>query len=164
MQKSAVSFSTARRIHIAIAVRDLDSSVKFYSTLFDQEPTKLREDYAKFEVAEPPVNFTLNTFSGEVTTPPAPQHFGIQVKDTDVLAELRSRLSAAGLQSITEDATTCCYAVADKVWVADPNGHKWELFVVLDADAEVHSIPGALGTGVPDLEGETPCCEPACCT
>lgn len=169
MTISPVSFATDRRIHIGIAVRALDASVAFYRTLFDQAPTKLRADYAKFEVAEPPVNFTLNVVPEAPAVPPPAQHFGIQLKDTDVLKAVHERARAAALDSRVEDARTCCYAVADKVWLRDPDGHQWELFVTLQADADVHSLPPAepSPTAEPPADPadvDEPCCAPTCCT
>lgn len=162
MSKSTVEFATERRVHIGIAVHDLETSIAFYRTLFDQEPTKVRPDYAKFEVPEPPVNFTLNLTADRPGAPPPAQHFGIQLKDTDVLEAMHARATANGLAAAVEDTKTCCYAVADKVWLQDPNGHKWELFVTLEADTEMHSIPS---DPPPAVEAtDAPCCEPTCCT
>ena len=168
MTISPVSFATDRRIHIGIAVRALDASVAFYRTLFDQAPTKLRPDYAKFEVAEPPVNFTLNVVPEAPAVPPPVQHFGIQLKDTEALQAVHERARAAELDSRVEDAGTCCYAVADKVWLRDPDGHQWELFVTLQADADVHSLPPAdppKAAHQPEpTDAGPPCCAPSCCT
>lgn len=154
-QQSAVQFETRTRVHVALPVRDVDRSTEFYATLFGQRPTKTRPGYAKFEVAEPPVNLTLNQTDG-ATAPVNPvSHFGIQVKDTDAVAATSARLKAAGLETRDEENVTCCYAVQDKVWVADPDGNPWEVFVVLDNAPAQESQSGA-------------CCTPsqsgACCT
>ena len=132
--------STPTRMHVAIATRSVHAAVPFYTELFGQEPTKLRADYAKFEVADPPVNFTLNQ-DPEARAPGAPRHFGIQVDSTQKVAAFKARLEAAGLTTRSEDGVTCCYAVQDKIWIRDPDGHDWEIFVVLDPDAPVHSLP-----------------------
>lgn len=138
--ESAVQFLTASRIHIALAVGDLERSVGFYRTLFGQEPTKTRPHYAKFEVAEPPVNLALNEVGG-ATGPNNPvAHFGIQVKSTRAVAETAERLAGAGLQLKPEENVTCCYAVQNKVWATDPDGNKWEVYVVLDNDAALHHV------------------------
>lgn len=147
--------SPPTRIHIAIATRDVAAAIPFYSTLFGQEPTKSRPDYAKFEVADPPVNFTLNEVP-DAKAPGKPRHFGIQVESTARVKAFADRLASAGLATTSEDGVTCCYAVQDKVWVRDPDGHDWEIFVVLDPDAAVHTIPTSEQT-------ESPCCEPTCC-
>src|SRR5215217_6405597 len=118
--ESAVQFATYSRIHIALAVKNLEQSVAFYRTLFGQEPTKTRPSYAKFEVAEPPVNLALNEVGG-ATGPNNPvAHFGIQVKTSQAVKEVADRLTESGLEIAVEDNVTCCYAVQNKVWATDP--------------------------------------------
>ena len=86
--ESAVEFQTNSRIHMGLAVRNLEPSVAFYRTLFGYDPTKTRPHYAKFEVAEPPVNLALNEVGG-VTGPNNPvAHFGIQVKTTAAVKQV----------------------------------------------------------------------------
>ena len=133
--ESAAQFATRARVHVALAVRDLARSTAFYRTLLGQDPTKTREGYAKFEVAEPPLNLSLN----EAAVPSAPAnavaHFGIQVKTTAEVKEMIARLAAAGLPSRIEEQVSCCYAVQSKVWAEDPDGNKWETYVLLSDDA-----------------------------
>lgn len=136
--ESAVQFATRSRIHMGLAVRNLEQSIAFYRTLFGQEPTKTRPHYAKFEVAEPPVNLSLNEVGGEIGPNHPVAHFGIQVKSTDEVKLATDRLAAAGCLTTIEDNVTCCYAVQNKVWTADPDGNKWEIYVVLEADASQH--------------------------
>jgi catechol 2,3-dioxygenase-like lactoylglutathione lyase family enzyme len=138
-RNSAVEFATTSRVHVAINVRNLERSLPFYQTLFAQEPTKLRPGYAKFEVAEPPVNFTLNENPNIQTGVGTFSHFGIQVKSSAEVLNAKTRFIEAKLATFDEENVTCCYAVQDKVWVTDPDGNSWEVFVVLDADAPVHS-------------------------
>ena len=136
---SAVEFATKSRLHVSINVSNVERSLPFYQTLFAQQPTKIRPGYAKFEVAEPPVNFTLNetaNFQAGGTL----SHFGIQVKSTREVVAAKERFIEMGLATFDEENVTCCYAVQDKVWLTDPDGNQWETFVVLDADAPVHSI------------------------
>ena len=136
--ESAVQFDTDSRVHIALAVNDLEKSVAFYRALLGQEPTKTRPGYAKFEVAEPPVNLALNAVGG-TTGPNNPvAHFGIQVKSTAAVEVAARRLREAGLATRDEKNVTCCYAVQDKVWATDPDGNKWEVYVVLDNDGAHH--------------------------
>ena len=159
--ESAVQFETDSRIHMAFAVRDLDRSVAFYRTLFGQGPTKTRPGYAKFEVAEPPGNLALNQSGGETGPTNPVAHFGIQVKSTAAVGVVAGRLAKAGLGTAAEDNVTCCYAVQNKVWAADPDGNKWEVYVVLDNDAAVHHSSQS------DCCADRPdCCEDkaACCT
>jgi catechol 2,3-dioxygenase-like lactoylglutathione lyase family enzyme len=158
MTTTAVEFPTPTRVHVAIAVRDVEASLPFYDTLFGQPPTKVRPGYAKYEVFDPPVNFSLNQHA-DVRRATGPEHFGIQVKSTDAVAAVRARLERAGHATIAEDAVTCCYAVQDKIWATDPDGHRWEVFVVTDADAPVHSRPAVAAMAAQ----EKPCCDPGCC-
>lgn len=142
--ESAVQFDTASRIHMALAVKDLERSIGFYETLFGQAPTKKRPGYAKFEVAEPPVNLALNQVADAINSSHPVAHFGIQVKTTAAVRELADRLGSAGLATEVEDNVTCCYAVQDKVWASDPDGNKWEVYVVLDNNAsQYHSSRSA---------------------
>lgn len=184
-RQSAVQFATVSRVHVAIAVRDVEKSIPFYSTLFGQPPTKTRPGYAKFEVAEPPVNLALNAAAGPTGPHDAVSHFGVQVKSADAVREVAARLEAAGLPTRPEENVTCCHAVQDKVWVADPDGHRWEVFVVLDdAGASYAPVPNAAcrpqmgpatetarrgdfeaaASGYDGASGGRDCCPPDCCT
>jgi catechol 2,3-dioxygenase-like lactoylglutathione lyase family enzyme len=136
--ESAVQFATASRIHIALAVGDLEKSVTFYRTLFGQGPTKTRPGYAKFEVAEPPVNLALNAVGGATGPGNAVAHYGIQVKSIAAVDAAERRLIAAGLATRDEREVTCCFAVQTKVWATDPDGNKWEVYVVTDDDGAHH--------------------------
>ena len=134
---SAVNFSEGRRVHIGLGVHDVAQSVKFYTVLFSQEPTKVREGYAKFEIESPSLNLSLN----EVAGAPYPRHhgalhYGIQVKSSQEVVSAIDRFSESQLETAIEEEVNCCYAVQDKVWVTDPDGNKWEVFVVLEADAK----------------------------
>jgi catechol 2,3-dioxygenase-like lactoylglutathione lyase family enzyme len=91
--ESAVQFSTESRIHMGLAVKDLEKSVAFYRTLFGQKPTKTRPHYAKFEVAEPPVNLSLNEVGGDTGPNNAVAHFGIQVKSTEAVKAVAERMA-----------------------------------------------------------------------
>lgn len=159
--ESAVQFETDSRIHMALGVKDLEQSVAFYRTLFGQGPTKTRPGYAKFEVAEPPVNLALNQSQGETGPNNPVAHFGIQVKSTAAIGVVADRLRKAGLGTAVEENVTCCYAVQNKVWAADPDGNKWEVYVVLDNEAALHhSTMSECCADRPD------CCadKVACCT
>lgn len=159
--ESAVQFDTESRIHMGLGVKNLDRSVAFYTTLFGQGPTKTRPRYAKFEVAEPPVNLALNEVGGATGPNNTVAHFGIQVKSTQAVAIVAERLTKAGMQTAAEDNVTCCHAVQNKVWATDPDGNKWEVYVVLDNDAaRHHSSQSACCSDRPD------CCEDkaTCCT
>lgn len=145
------------RIHMGLAVRDLDASLAFYTKLLQVEPTKVREGYAKLEGTEPSINLTLNQ-SKTAVVHHSTEHFGIEVDSTEQVVAAHGRMKAAGYATLSEEGVTCCFAVQDKVWIVDPDGYRWEVYV-RHADAEVHSIPQK---PVTDEE----CCaddEPACC-
>jgi catechol 2,3-dioxygenase-like lactoylglutathione lyase family enzyme len=134
--ESAVDFPTASRIHMSVFVKELKESVAFYEVFFGQPPTKLRDDYAKFEVIEPPLNFALSqdrvpSKGGFVN------HLGIQVKSTEVIMRAKERFINAGFHIEEEIATACCYSVQTKFWVGDPDGNRWEWFVTTQAEVEV---------------------------
>ena len=132
---SAAQFSGKSTVHIGLAVSDLNQSTQFYQTLLGQAPTKERPGYVKFETAEPAVNLSLNHSSATLGRG-RPVHYGIQVQSSRAVAEAIERFKQAGLDARVEKDTTCCYSVQDKVWVHDPDGNQWEVFVVVDADAE----------------------------
>jgi catechol 2,3-dioxygenase-like lactoylglutathione lyase family enzyme len=139
----------ALKAHLAIHVQDVGASIDFYRKLFGIEPCKVRTGYAKFDVANPPLNFTLN--ENAHAGPGALSHMGIQVESTaDVLA---TRLSwqERGLLPRDEMKTECCYALQDKAWVRDPDGNEWEVFAVLKDN--LPEKPAA----------EKSCCGPDCC-
>ncbi|MBX2851324.1 MAG: VOC family protein [Phycisphaeraceae bacterium] len=134
-QPSPIEFPGNNRIHLALAVTDLQRSLGFYETLLGTAPAKVRPGYAKFEPEDPSVNLTLNEVSQADPIGKPATHYGVQVKSTDAVHQAVARLSKAGLAISVEENTTCCFAVQDKAWVTDPDGNSWEVFVVLEADA-----------------------------
>jgi len=122
------------RVQLALRVSDLEGSIAFYSKLFGTEPAKRRPGYANFAIAEPPLKLVLlEGAPGEATRM---DHLGVEVETTDEVTSATARLSAAGLLTATEEDTSCCYALQDKVWVTAPGGEPWETYVV-KADADV---------------------------
>jgi catechol 2,3-dioxygenase-like lactoylglutathione lyase family enzyme len=118
----------ALKAHLAINVRDVERSVAFYTKMFGIEASKVRPGYAKFDVANPPLNFTLNQVRfGERG---ALSHLGIQVGSADDVLAVRDRWVKEGLATEDETNVNCCYAIQDKTWVHDPDGNSWEVFVV----------------------------------
>lgn len=149
---SAVQFETESRIHMGVAVKSLEKSIAFYTSLFGQSPTKTRPRYAKFEVAEPPVNLSLNEVGGATGQNNPVAHFGIQVKSSEAVKRIADRLHQDGLKTRIEENVTCCYAVQDKVWVSDPDGNNWEVYVVLDNDSQQHaSSQSSCCSGIPSV-------------
>ena len=150
--ESAVDFAMASRVHFGIAVKDLRRSLEFYSTLFGRKPTKERQRYARFEVAEPALNLALNEVGGETGPNNPVAHFGIQVKSTAAVREAAARLAAAGIPTDLEQQVTCCYAVQNKVWATDPDGNRWEVYVVLEDQGSAHpSTQSSCCSGLPEV-------------
>lgn len=113
-----------KRLHVHIAVDDLDRSIGFYSTLFAVEPIIVEADYAKWMLDDPRVNFAISSRGGARGI----DHLGIQVESDGELRELAGRLKAAGEETRDQEAATCCYAQSNKAWVNDPSGVRWETF------------------------------------
>src|SRR2546423_10900867 len=120
----------ALKAHMALNVNDVRRSTEFYRNMLGIEPCKVRTGYAKFDVETPPLNLTLN--ENPFNERGALSHLGVQVGSTEDVLALRERWRAAGLKTFDEMQTSCCYAVQDKTWVADPDGNEWEAFVVLE--------------------------------
>ena len=121
------------RVQLALNVNDLQESIAFYSKLFGTEPAKVREGYANFAVAEPPLKLVLLENPGHGGSI---NHLGVEVRDTDTVDAVQNRLAAAGLASVDQRGTTCCYAKQDKFWVQNPpNGEQWEVYTVLEDSA-----------------------------
>lgn len=136
------------KLHVALNVNNLAESMAFYQRLFGAEPVKVRTGYAKFDLEEPSVNLTLN--ERPVNEAGGLNHLGIQVGTTDDVLATKLRWKAAGLLTEDEMQTSCCYAIQDKVWAIDPNGYRWEVFVVLK-----DQLPETATT-----VGATACCAP----
>jgi catechol 2,3-dioxygenase-like lactoylglutathione lyase family enzyme len=142
----------ALKAHVAIKVRNVARSIEFYRQMFGIEPSKVRRGYAKFDVHNPPLNFTLN--EAPFKDAGALSHMGIQAASTEDVLTIRQRWADAGLVTRDEMQTNCCYATQDKTWVHDPDGNEWEVFVVLQDN-------------LPEKQTEpanAACCAPGCCT
>ena len=129
METTEVKNVQALKAHLAINVRNVEQSIGFYRKLFGIEPSKVREGYAKFDVENPPLNFTLNE-RAEVSRG-ALSHLGIQVASTDDVLRVRERWAEENLITRDEMGVDCCYATQDKTWTRDPDCNEWEVFVVL---------------------------------
>ncbi len=140
------------KVHVALNTPRFDESVRFYRTFLGLEPVKHKPGYAKFDVAEPALNLTLNASSDVAAG--ALNHLGIQVASTAAVKEAAARLQAEGLATFEEADVDCCYALQDKIWVTDPNGYKWEVFVVKVGDTQPE-VTAASSTAA--------CCTETCC-
>lgn len=139
------------KAHVSLNVTNIDASVAFYEKAFGVTATKRRPGYAKFDLTAPSLNLTMQEAP---RTGVNASHFGIQVASSEDVAAATARFQQAGLVTKTEDDTACCYALQDKVWIEDPDGNAWEVFVV-KGDAAV------MGAGVPSADaGAKPCCVP----
>jgi catechol 2,3-dioxygenase-like lactoylglutathione lyase family enzyme len=113
------------RLHVHLNVRDIEQSVRFYSALFGAEPTRREDDYAKWMLDDPRVNFAISARHGEAGL----SHLGIQVEDGTELTHATARAKAAAGQVLVEEGASCCYAKSDKSWAEDPQGVRWETFL-----------------------------------
>lgn len=134
---SAVQFGSVSRAHVSLNVKSIDVSLPFYKVLFGTEPTKIKPYYAKFEIEDPPMNFTLNERPFEELKEGPVGHFGIQAKDSERILEAKNRYLAAGFAVEEESQTACCYAVQTKIWLGDPDGNRWEVFITTDDQSNV---------------------------
>ena len=144
------------RVQLALNVADLDSAITFYRDLFRTEPHKVREGYANFEVANPPLKLILfeNGRGGDLN------HLGIEVETTAEVAAETERLARLGHDLEVEDGVVCCHAEQDKAWAKDPSGLRWEVYTVTDDD------PAPMGQLITLVEGSGMSCdtgEDACC-
>lgn len=133
-----------KRMHIHIGVEQLSDGIQFYSALFGAEPDKVRDDYAKWMLEDPRLNFAISTRVGKGV-----DHLGLQVDDEAELAGLRERLTTADMALFDSGETTCCYARSDKSWATDPAGIPWEAYRTM-ADIKTFSTS----------DTENACCTP----
>jgi catechol 2,3-dioxygenase-like lactoylglutathione lyase family enzyme len=152
------------RLQLALNVNNIDEAVTFYSKLFGAEPAKRRPGYANFALAEPPLKLVLLENPGQGGTL---NHLGVEVPDIDAVDAEQGRLARAGLASVDERDTTCCYAKQDKFWVTGPSdGESWEFYTVLEDSATFYGEedgPACCGgnaqeSGAPVAASAAPCC------
>jgi catechol 2,3-dioxygenase-like lactoylglutathione lyase family enzyme len=141
-----------KRLHVHVAVQDLKQSIRFYSALFAAAPVVTKDDYAKWMLDDPRVNFAISARAGKAGI----DHLGIQVESDGELAELGSRLAQADVAVTEQKGATCCYAKSDKYWTLDPQGIAWESFHTLDSGP----VYGR-GAGPREVAHKAACCTPA---
>ncbi len=146
-----------KRLHVHVAVDDLQRSIGFYSTLFATAPSVIKGDYAKWMLDDPRVNFAISTRERE----PGLDHLGIQVEDRAELQEVYGRLNKAGGAVIEQGETRCCYGRSEKSWINDPSGIAWETFLTSGESADYGN-----GTGERDarIAHAKSCCAPEAAT
>lgn len=143
------------RVHISLEVSNLEHAVAFYSRLFQHEPTKLKADYANFRLETPQLHLALVENPQRKPEGKGSRHYGIEVFSDSRLNEWLRKVKASGVETRVEDQTTCCYAVANKFWARDPDGHEWE-FWVRHGEAETLHSPAKESCGTK----ESNCCAP----
>ena len=149
-----------KRLHVHVAVDDLEASMNFYRSLFAAEPVVLKQDYAKWMLEDPRVNFAISRRGAK----PGIEHLGIQAETNQELGEIYERLRRAERPVLSEGATTCCYAQSEKSWITDPQGIAWEAFLTSgESEAYGHEPELASLAGAPCCTPETAqgeCCAP----
>ena len=141
-----------KRMHVHVSVTDLPQSVRFYSALFAAQPSVLKDDYAKWMLDDPRVNFAISNRGAKAGL----DHLGIQAENGAELEEIGSRLAQADVSVLPQKAASCCYAKSDKYWTLDPQGVAWESFHTLDS-VPVYGSDTRVQTG----ERKAACCSPA---
>lgn len=116
------------RPHISINVKNVSESVKFYEKVFNQKPQKQNSEYAKFDLKNLLLNFSMQ--SGKDLELSRVNHFGLEVESADEVMEWQKKLTESGVLKLVESDTKCCFARQDKVWFQDPDGNSWEVFYV----------------------------------
>ena len=149
-----------KRFHVNVSVNDLSDSIRFYTALFASEPAVRKDDYAKWMLEDPRINFAISKRGYAVGV----NHLGVQVDSGSELAAMRDQLTRADHALVEQANAACCYARSDKYWITDPSGIAWETFHTLD------SIP-IFGADTDDRPKPTTCCVPVepveaapCCT
>lgn len=146
-----------KRLHVHVAVSNLDASVRFYSQLFAAEPAVLKPDYAKWMLEDPRVNFAIS----QRGLKPGVQELGIQAESREELEDLYTRLQRSDRPVLEEGTTTCCYAQSEKSWIEDPQGQPWEIFLTT-GESTVYGSD--VMSPKRDQGADSACCAPSCCS
>ena len=150
-----------KRFHVHVAVSDLEQSARFYSAMFGMQPTVLKNDYAKWMLDDPRINFAISERAGAEGL----NHLGFQAESAEELEEIHARLQTADTSIAAEKGASCCYAKSDKYWVQDPTGIAWESFRSLDTipfyGELSHKDAAVIENAAPEAEGSG--CATSCC-
>ena len=149
------------KTHVSLNVKNVAQSVEFYKKMFGIEPFKLRSDYAKFDVVNPPLNLTMNQVSFERGG--SLSHLGLQVESTEEVLTIGKRWVENGLTTLDEMKTDCCYALQDKTWVQDPDGNRWEVFTVLENTEGIENAASACCAPAEKTVSITSSAQASCC-
>jgi catechol 2,3-dioxygenase-like lactoylglutathione lyase family enzyme len=115
------------RLQLALNVPVLEDAIDFYSKLFDTAPYKVKEGYANWEIAQPPLKLVV--FENAAAEPGSINHLGVETETAEEVVAAETRLSAAGLETTGIDDTICCFAEKVETWVHAPDGNRWEWYV-----------------------------------
>jgi catechol 2,3-dioxygenase-like lactoylglutathione lyase family enzyme len=157
------------RFHVHVAVDNLEQNVRFYSTVFGRQPTVLKDDYAKWMLEDPRINFAISKRSGNFGV----NHLGMQVDSDAELKTMRERVAGAGMAALDQKGANCCYAKSDKYWTTDPQGVAWETYHTLGSvpvygedSHKGHESAGACCTPASETEkcADTKCGTAQCCS
>lgn len=141
-----------KRFHVHVAVDDLAASIRFYTTVFGASPAVVKDDYAKWMVEDPRINFAISARGLK----PGVDHLGIQVDSDAELAALREQVGKAEIAARDQPGASCCYASSNKYWTTDPQGVAWETFHTL---GEIPVFGADAKSGADAADG-APCCAP----
>lgn len=132
------------RLQLALDVVDLDAAIDFYTRMFDTPPAKVRDGYANFEIAQPPLKLVL---FASADADGSINHLGVEVETAAQVEAAEARLRSAGLDTTGVDDTVCCYAEKAETWVHAPDGNRWEWYVkTADADQLDHVSLGRVAS------------------
>ena len=144
-----------KRFHVHVAVKDLEQSVRFYSTMFGAAPSVQKPDYAKWMLDDPRVNFAISQRGRSLGV----NHLGIQAESDEELEAIHAKLRDADAEVVAEKGVHCCYATSDKYWVTDPQGVAWESFRSLGA-VPFYGTEGPNEQSSCGTSGASGCCGP----
>lgn len=136
-----------KRLHIHIAVENINESIRFYNSLFGSKPTKVKDDYAQWLLDDPAMNFAIS--SGRNMT--GLNHLGFQVDSDAALQEIETRLNTLEQEKVQQEEAACCYAKSKKCWIQDPQGVIWENY---------HTMEQIEVFGGDEFTGGSGCCQP----
>ena len=136
-----------KRMHIHVGVENIEQSIQFYNSLFGEEPAKVKDDYAKWMLEDPRINFAISTRAEQQGV----NHLGLQVDHLEELEDIRARVKEGGIETFDDGETVCCYSRSEKTWVNDPSGVAWETYQTMD-DAQVYTES--------DQSTDSECCVP----